>query len=126
MPTWSKMNRMVAGEMLGMSRGPVMSWCRRKVEEQEARRDFPIEGSRGSPAPSAYTRKERRERKRGRSCCSEEATARLAVVSGGRKKKNEKGRGCRAIRGDRRMGWGVFCIFRFLEFSHWLMWFGSI
>ncbi|KDP38268.1 hypothetical protein JCGZ_05802 [Jatropha curcas] len=66
MLTWSEMNRMVAGEMLEMRRGPVMSWCQRKVEEQETRRDFPIEGSRGSPASSACARNERGESKGGR------------------------------------------------------------
>ncbi|KDP41095.1 hypothetical protein JCGZ_03225 [Jatropha curcas] len=66
MLTWSEMNRMMAGEMLEMRRGPVMSWCPRKVEEQETRCGFPIEGSRGSPAPSACARNERGERKGGR------------------------------------------------------------
>ncbi|KDP46374.1 hypothetical protein JCGZ_10214 [Jatropha curcas] len=66
MLTWSEMNRMVAGEMLEMRRGPVISWCRQKVEEQETRRDFLIEGSCGSPAPSTCARNKRGERKGGR------------------------------------------------------------
>ncbi|KDP30371.1 hypothetical protein JCGZ_17100 [Jatropha curcas] len=54
-------------------------WCRQKIEEQEARRDFPIKGCRGSPALSAYAKNERKERRDAGIRCGEEATARCGT-----------------------------------------------
>ncbi|KDP45447.1 hypothetical protein JCGZ_09696 [Jatropha curcas] len=49
---------------------------RRQIKQEEARRNFPIEGCRGSPAPSAHARDEREMRREAGIRCGVEATAR--------------------------------------------------
>ncbi|KDP38821.1 hypothetical protein JCGZ_04978 [Jatropha curcas] len=49
---------------------------RRKIRQEEARRDLPIEGCRGTPAPSAYARDERERRREAGIRCDVDAMAR--------------------------------------------------